>query len=113
MALVVDGAEWNFNGWSADEVVHAIEALIARVWTARDRNEVVWIGDDLQTRPVLGDFDIWSLLSPSAPVRLPTEVAQELAAWLGAAPRYLDEDPWPDWILDTLIQVDDLPAHDS
>ena len=111
MAFVVDGAEWDFNGWTTEEVVGAIEALIARVWTARDRDEVVWIGDDLQTRPVLSDRDLWSLLSPDAPIMLPSELGQELAAWLGSAPRYLDEEPWPDWVLETLIQVNVLPAQ--
>lgn len=113
MAFVVDGAEWNFNGWTKQQVVGAIETLVARVWIARDRDEVVWIGDDLQTRPVLGARDLWSLLSPDAPITLPSELGHELAAWLGSAPRYLDAEPWPDGILETLIQVGLLPAQQN
>jgi hypothetical protein len=111
VSFVVDGAEWNFDGWPAEEVSSAISALISRVWIARDRNETVWIGDDLQTRAVMGGCDLWTLFSPAAPIRLSIELAQELAAWLGAAPRYLEE-PWPPEMQEILIQVDEnLPAE--
>jgi hypothetical protein len=112
VALVVDGAEWNFNGWTADEVSQAISALIARVWTAQSRGEAVWIGDELQTRYVIGEFDLWSMFSPTAPIKLSTELAQELAAWLGAAPRYLEE-PWPPGMEEILIQVDHFPPQEN
>jgi hypothetical protein len=78
VGLVVDGAEWNFNGWSEDDIVKSIERLISRVWTARDRNEFVWVGEDLQTRYVLGNHDLWSLRSPDAPIKLSAEL------WHGA-----------------------------
>jgi hypothetical protein len=113
VAFVIDGAEWDFNGWPAEVVVRKIEALIACVWRARDRGEVVWIGDDFQTRTMLGNSDLWSLLSPDAPVALPPELGHELAAWLGSAPRYLDEAPWADWITESRIQVEQFPATDN
>lgn len=113
MSFVVDGAEWDFNNWPVDDVVRSIEALIERVWIARDRNEVVWVGDDLQTRHVLGNNSLWSLLSPDSPITLPVELWQELASWLGAAPRYSDTEPWPEGIIETLLQVGTDPIKEN
>lgn len=112
MSLVVDGAEWNFDCWSGDKVSQAISAFISLVWKARERNETVWIGDDLQTRAVMGGCDLWSLFSPGTPVKLSFDLAQELAAWLGSAPRYLDEQ-WPPCMDDILMQVDDESAREN
>lgn len=102
MAFVVDGAEWCFDGWSEGKIIEAIGKLLERIWIARDRQESVWIGDDLQTKRVLGDFDLWSLCSPDSPITLPVEIVQELTAWLGPAPRYLD-DEWPDGMVETTL----------
>lgn len=113
MSLVVDGAEWDFNGWSLADVIEAIDRLVGRVSTARDRNEIVWIGDDFQTRLMFGDCDLWSLFSPEAELQLPPELGHELAAWLGRARCYLDEEPWPDWIVETRVQVDELPVQEN
>lgn len=113
MSFVIDGSEWVFDGWAKDDLIHTIERLIDRVWTAQRRNEVIWIGDDLQTRHVLGDHDLWSLLAPDAPITLPPELGQELAAWLGSAPRYLDEEPWPEWILEVQVSVDNSPQMEN
>lgn len=105
MAFVVDGSEWCFDGWNETEVVDAIENMLDRIHTARERDEIVWIGDDLQTRLVVDNLDLWSLSSPAAPIHIPTEVRQELAAWLGTAPRYLDEEQWPAGMTEILIQI--------
>jgi hypothetical protein len=114
MAFVVDGAEWCFDGWPAGEIAEAIDQLLERVSTARDRNEIVWIGDDLQTRPVLDALDLWSLFSPTAPIHLQVEIQQELAAWLGIGSCYLDEEKWPDGMSDSLIQIDSgLPKENA
>jgi len=107
MAFVADGSQWCFDGWHPQEIVDGFEKLLERVSVARDRNETVWIGDDLQTRHVLGALDLWSLFSPIAPIQLPAEIGQELAAWLGRAPHYADEKEWPDGLTDALIRVDD------
>lgn len=104
MSFVVDGAEWRFDGWTVSEIADAIDCLLDRVQTAHARDETVWIGDDLQTRAVLGVVDLWSLRDPSGPVNLAAELWQELAAWLGTAPCYLDE-VWPAGIEETLIQI--------
>ncbi|CAJ0849122.1 hypothetical protein AMST5_00079 [freshwater sediment metagenome] len=107
MSFVVDGTQWRFDDLSPHEIGASIERLLDRVSTALDRNEIVWIGDDLQTRSVLYNLDLWSLFSPEAPISLSAELAQELAAWLGRAPRYADEVEWPEGLDDILIRVDD------
>lgn len=112
MAFVVDGSEWSFDGWSVEAIANAIGALLDRVWTAHERNETVWIGDDLQTRPVLRNLDLWSLFSAEAPI-LPAELGHELASWLGSASFYLDEDVWPDGGMETHIQVAANLAEDN
>lgn len=104
MAFVVDSSEWQFDGWTAAQVVGAIERLLGRVHIARERSETVWIGEGLQTRLVLEDLDLWSLSSPDAPIHLPPEVCQELAAWLSSARRYLD-DEWPPGMEETVLRI--------
>lgn len=106
MSFVVNGAEWTFNGWSAKEVVDAIDSLLGRIDKTRRRGETVWIGDDLQIKHMFGEFDLWSLCSPSSPIKFPPEMVQELAGWLGTAPRYLDEQDWPNGMDDILVQID-------
>ena len=97
MSFVVDGSQWQFDGMTDIEITYYIERMLERVHTALDRNEVIWIGDDLQSRPVLGDLDIWSLFSPGQTLHFCHEIRHELAAWLGRAPRYADadRDEWP------------------
>jgi len=112
MAFVVDSSEWRFDGWTEAQVVGAIEKLLGRVQTARERGETIWIGDSLQTRSVLEGLDLWSLSAPEAPIHLPPDVCQELAAWLGSARRYLD-DEWPNGMEDTLLRIGDDEARDN
>lgn len=113
MSFVVDSSEWSFDGWTTNQVTVSVERLLERVRIARERNETVWIGDDLQTRPVVDNLDLWSLSSPSAPIILAPELVQELAAWLGRAPRYLDEEVWPEGMTETLIQIADDGAKEN
>lgn len=112
MSFVVDSSEWSFDDWTANQVIVSIEKLLERVQTARERDETVWIGDDLQTRPVIDNLDLWSLSSPSSPITFAPELIQELAAWLGMAPRYLDEE-WPEGMIETLIQIDGDEAKEN
>ncbi|CAG2159543.1 hypothetical protein LMG26411_06780 [Cupriavidus numazuensis] len=114
MAFVIDGSEWSFDTWTVQEVCTALEGLLERVWSARERGEVVWIGDDLQSRHVLPNMDIWSLCAPDAPITLPIELQHELAAWLGSAPRYADQNIWPDGMVETTrIRVGNAPHVDN
>jgi hypothetical protein len=87
VAFVIDGAEWQFDGWSAEDIETALGRLLDRVTIAQGRRERVWMGDDLQTRSVLAGLSIWELWSPQCPVDLTPELRQELAAMLGRAPR--------------------------
>ncbi|MHA6888061.1 hypothetical protein [Ralstonia pseudosolanacearum] len=113
MAFVVDGAEWCFDGWPAEQISTALGGLLERVWVALGRGETVWIGDDLQTQVVMADHDIWSLWGPDSAVVLPIELQQELAAWLGRAPRYADERDWPEGVDDALIRIGQAPPTEN
>jgi len=100
VAFVIDGSEWKFEGWTADEIQSALGRLLDRVTIAQGRRERIWIGEDLHTRSVLADLSVWELWGPECPVDLPPELRQELAAMLGRAPLYLDEETWPEGIPD-------------
>jgi hypothetical protein len=113
VAFVTDGMQWSFNGWHPEEIRDAIDTLLERVRVAYERDEKVWIGDDFQTRHVLGGLDLWSLFSPVAPLALPAELGQELAAWLGRAPLYADEPNWPEGIGESLISVNCAEAVEN
>ncbi|WP_155640043.1 hypothetical protein [Burkholderia territorii] len=74
---------------------------------------MVWIGDDLQTRAVANGQDLWSLCDPTSAMSLPIDIQQELAAWLSSAPRYADEEVWPDGFDDSLIQIENGEPADN
>jgi len=106
MAFVVDGSEWQFNGWSADAIETALGRLLERITVARERRERVWFGDDLETRPVLGSFTIWDLWSPACPVRLSAESRQELTSLLFQRQLYAEEESWPQGMADhTMVSI--------
>lgn len=113
MAFVVDGSEWCFDGWSEAEIDSALGAFLERVTTAQSRGERVWIGDDIYTRPVLGGLSVWELLSPGAAVKLDNEILEKLAAALGRATRYLDEESWPVGMEYPEIVVGEGPASEN
>lgn len=94
MAFVVDGSEWDAEKFASPAAfVEALDALVDRVQVALGRGEVVWIGDDLQSTAIFNGRDLWSLTE--AGLELPGELLQELAAWLGRAPYYIEEEEWP------------------
>lgn len=112
MAFVIDGSQWAFDGFSPNELTSALETLLARLAVAVEREERVWFGDDLQTRPVFFGRSIWELWSGDSPVRLEPELKQELSAYLMRASYYLDEPEWPDGITDTAISIGEAaPNH--
>jgi hypothetical protein len=114
VAFVIDGAEWQFDGWSAEDIETALGRLLDRVTIAQGRRERVWMGDDLQTRSVLAGLSIWELWSPQCPIDLAPELRQELAAMLGRAPLYLDEAAWPEGMAEhTEIAISGLPASEN
>lgn len=109
MAFVVDGSEWQFDGWTEHDIISALELLLDRVDAARVRREIVWIGQDLQSKIVRNDKDFWTMLAQPE-FHAFGEVAQEIAAWLGRASFYEDEADWPDGLEQTIVQIDnELP----
>lgn len=106
MAFVVDGSQWSFSGWTANQIALALDVFLDRVEIVGRRLEKIWIGSDLQSRDVYDGMDLWSLVcSPDFAGH--AEVVQELAAWLGRAAYYEDEDEWPEGFEDALdISID-------
>jgi hypothetical protein len=114
VAFVVDGSDWAFDGWSAEEIDSAFGGLLERCHLARERREQVWIGDELHERFVLDNLTVWKLWSPQCPVALPQELRQELAVLLGLAKRYLDEESWPEGMAEyTLVTISDCMPSDN
>lgn len=91
MAFVIDSSEWDFNGRTSDEVERVIENLLTQLDDARECQEPVWIGDDLQVRAVLGGQSLWDLRDPNSAIRLVPELWEGLSAHLGRAQYYLDQ----------------------
>ncbi|TBD84815.1 hypothetical protein [Rhizobium ruizarguesonis] len=106
MAFVVDGSEWNFNGWQISEVREKIDAFLDFIGICRDGDQIVWIGDDFQTRSMFDGHDLWTIASVGGVLGLDVEMVQELAAWLMQAPSYLDEDNWPNNLDDAAVSID-------
>jgi hypothetical protein len=113
MACVVDSQEWLFDGWTNEEVISAFEDILDRFDRAFARKEVVWIGDDLQTKLVFSDLDLWTLRSADSPIQIPDDIWQEMSAALGKAQRYLDELTWPDGFDSFLISIDGNAATEN
>lgn len=113
MAIVVNAAEWVFDGWPAADVIAALDKFLIRVEIARERDEKLWIGDDFQKRPILGERDLWSLRNPDSPLQLPQDMWMSLTAWLLSAPFYADDDEWPEGIDDIAIQIDEEPVSEN
>jgi len=105
MAFVIDGSQWAFDGLSEFEVTRALETILERLATAAERGERVSVGEDLQTRHVLAELSIWSLWSADSPVKLSFELRQELSAHLMRASCYLDEQEWPDGLVDPEVSI--------
>lgn len=112
-ALVIDGSEWCFDNWSEAEIDAALGGLLDRIDVARSRGERVGIGDDLQTRSVLGELGIWDLWSPDSPVRLPMGLYRELSAAFRTTHRYLDEDDWPPEMEDPRVGIEQNPIEEN
>jgi hypothetical protein len=96
VSFVIDSSEWDFNGRTNEEVEHAIDNFLAQLDDARVCGEQVWVGDDLQTRAVLGDRSLWDLQDRSSEIQLARELWEGLTAHLTRAQPYLDQ-PEADW----------------
>lgn len=105
MSFVVNGAEWCFDAAAADEIQRTIERFLAFVEETLELGQTISVGDEFQTKPMRGELALWDLLGPNADVTLPGELRQEMAAWLGRAELYLDEDEWPVGFNDTMVAI--------
>lgn len=104
MTFIVNGADWRFDDVTADVVMQALDRFFEFASVSKERGEAIKLGDDFQSRPMRGVFSLWELFSPDAGLDLAGELSQELAAWLGPAQRYLDDD-WPDGVDETEITI--------
>ncbi|MEE7463113.1 hypothetical protein MFUR16E_18615 [Methylobacterium fujisawaense] len=110
MSFVVNGADWRFDKATADEIQRTIERFLAFVDEAMELGQIVSIGDEFQTMPMRGELALWDLLGPNADVTMPGELRQEMAAWLGRARLYLDEDEWPAGFDNTMVAIGEAAA---
>lgn len=95
MAFVVDGSDWKLNGKSATQVEAAIEQFLGALGDANDAEIPVWFSENFQADPVLGNQIILELMGPGSPLQLPTELWQELAAYLGRPRHYIEDERQP------------------
>lgn len=102
----------NSDDWDPLKVSSALDALLGRIHTALSNSEKVWIGEDLQTKKVFGDFDIWGLRSADSPIKLDAEIWEEITAWLGRSTCYLDEE-WPADMHEAVIKIDDTAVEEN
>ena len=77
-------------------IIRVIDEFLELVQVSIERNEKVWIGSDFQSRPMFDELDLWTFLSAEHLGEYPGEIVQELSAWLGRAPYYIDQDSWPE-----------------
>jgi hypothetical protein len=92
MAFVLNSEEWNFEKWDSDDILNILESVLERVAVSKQRGEKIWIGDDFQSKSMLNGEDLWSFLGNEKVSNISQEVKNELAAWLGTANYYADEE---------------------
>ena len=59
------------------------------------------------------DMVLWDFFADDSPIPMPTEIAQELAAWLGRARYYADSDTWPAGADQITISVGEAEATEN
>ncbi len=98
MAFVVDSSQWEFDGLDAQTITEYIDSFTQSLGRARSRGEIVWIGEDLQSKHVLEELDIWSLRE--AGFLIDHDLWQEFAAEIGRLNQYIDLPDWPAGFMD-------------
>ncbi|MGB3424778.1 MAG: hypothetical protein WBF84_01675 [Castellaniella sp.] len=112
MAFIVDGSDWKLDGKSTEQVQAAIERFLDALGDAKDAEVPVWFGETFQVAPVLEEQIIWDLMSPDSPLPLPTEVWQELTAYLAQALPYTEDQRQPQGFPTAIdIAIDDGPTE--
>ncbi|GBQ42664.1 hypothetical protein [Komagataeibacter europaeus] len=113
MTFIVDGNDWVFDEASITQIHEQIEALLEFVAIGLERHEETFIGDDFQTQPIVAGYTLWQLFEDGSPVSLSFEIRQELAAWLGKSPIYIDLPDWPNNADEIEISIDSGPPTDN
>ena len=112
MTFIVNGADWQFDGVGVDVVARALDKFFDFARISKERGEAMRLGDDFQSRQMRGELTLWELFSADAGLELPGEIVQELAAWLGPAEYYVD-DEWPDSAGETAIAIGGNPPAEN
>lgn len=96
MAFVISSNEWDFHDLSTEIISNRLEALLDRVSAAYDREEEIYVGNDLQSKDVCDGMDLWTFLSSPDLEDVDRGVLEELAVFLNSATYYEnDETIWP------------------
>lgn len=113
MTFIINGADWQFDAFTGGEVAQLLDRFLDFARVSKERGEPIRLGEDLQSRPMRGDFTLWELFADGADLQLPREIAQELAAWIGPAKYYLDDDNWPNGVEHTTVSIGGGPALEN
>ncbi len=105
MTYVVNGADWDFSGKTKEYIEQSVGAFLDFIDLLDVREELVKIGDDFQSRMMLGESSLWEMFSAESEPELSGELKQELAAWLGPIQYYADDPDWPVGIEETSISI--------
>lgn len=96
MSFVIDSLEWDFNGKDAVAVSNLLEQILDRISIAKERNELIYIGKDLQSQSVFNDMDLWAFLYSDLMIDVDGAILDELAAALNGLDSYEDDETiWP------------------
>lgn len=101
MSFVIDSSDWNFSNCSSADVAHMLDAFLARLNVAKERNEPFYIGNDLQNKIVYGEMDLWTYLESPVCEYIDRDIKNELASYMNRGFFYEDlEDLWPPGFLE-------------
>ncbi|EJE8524048.1 hypothetical protein RGL56_000483 [Vibrio parahaemolyticus] len=96
MAFVINSDEWDFNGLDVVSVSLKLEQILERIYVARERSEPIYVGNDLQSRNVSEDKDLWTFLYDTSMEEMDRGIIDELSAFLAQAEYYESNDStWP------------------
>lgn len=114
MTFIVDGSEWSYTEDEARANLPGdLETLLDFVSIGMEREEKTLVGQDFQTKTIVGENTLWELFGGNSPVILSGEVYQELSAWLGKSPFYVDLPDWPEDADETMVSIAGAEAFDN
>lgn len=105
MAFIIDTLGWDFNNLELSNISLRLETILDRLEIATQRNEKFYFSNELQSRPVYRDMDLWSFLYSDATQDLDNSIITELASYLNGGMYYEDqENIWPEGFPDNNVQ---------